>query len=386
MPQFLDQNLCDDFRKAINDSPIFYKDEKLKRFYDLFCAVMDRLDSSISYLNEHSKMPKSETEFVVFVMFGCMAIDTIKKIHRTLGLSYKYKNPDDLEKHRYFGTICKNSPLNLSDDECPTDDLFFEYFRSLVFAHPVDTDRAPFLKSKGEKHYSPWVIVNNMAFFAYGIKDGVGVRIYSNLYDDGYNIKDLYFSFSVLKDYIKSRYELIEQATGWVRSQIANSETLWKQRKVDRSLTPIETLRDVANVLKSRYVDCYDIDEAIICLTCESSVAENNVAAMSFRNAIIEIVPSICDAVDSLDNETWADLLDNVLYARPKKMHAGANYQLEKIFTDRSNWRLIQADEFSKEFSKNHVTINPYAMSDDEIKMLVRTACYLEMKAQGERS
>ena len=84
-----------------------------------------------------------------------------------------------------------SKPLNIEKHKCPTDDKFFEYLRSIMFAHPFETNRPKFFM-KHEIQYSPWVIANNPATKFRGIKDGVGVRIYSNKFDE---IKDLIFFF-----------------------------------------------------------------------------------------------------------------------------------------------------------------------------------------------
>jgi hypothetical protein len=221
-----------------------------------------------------------------------------------------------------------------------------------------------------------------------GFEDGVGVRIYSNMYErDSIN---LCFSFSVLKEYIKSRYVLIEQATDWAKRKIAETQFEWKKRKVCRALQPIEVLEDIANILESRYEECYYIATAITDLKCETTVGENDAAVTTYRGAIVSTLPELCDAIDAADNDLFSETLTRIIYAKPQAMHSRTHYQLEKIFTYLADcqsegniqWGRMRAEDFANEFAKKYVVIKPYEMSFDEIKLLVRTACYLESQAQ----
>ncbi|MFT9057616.1 MAG: hypothetical protein ABF449_13610, partial [Ethanoligenens sp.] len=161
MNEFLDTSLCKEFRKAINESPIWSHEECYKEHYNLFCAVMDRIDSCTDYLNRHSDTPGTETDFLVFLMFGCMVLDAVKQVLGQLGLPYEFIAQDKASSYQYFKEYCTDYPLELKDELCPTDDKFFEYFRSITFAHPFETNRPKFFQ-KGEIQYSPWVIARSV--------------------------------------------------------------------------------------------------------------------------------------------------------------------------------------------------------------------------------
>lgn len=126
----------------------------------------------LNNLNGHAETPKTEEDFLSFVMFSCMVLDAVKHVLKQLDI-------EKIDKIDYFQNICLSKPLNIEKHKCPTDDKFFEYLRSIMFAHPFETNRPKFFM-KHEIQYSPWVIANNPATKFRGIKDGVGVRIYSN--------------------------------------------------------------------------------------------------------------------------------------------------------------------------------------------------------------
>lgn len=375
MEVFLNPDVYREFRNAFNETPLFMYNEEYKTCFNLFCAVTDRLESCIEYLNGHAETPKTEEDFLSFVMFSCMVLDAVKHVLKQLDI-------EKIDKIDYFQNICLSKPLNIEKHKCPTDDKFFEYLRSIMFAHPFETNRPKFFM-KHEIQYSPWVIANNPATKFRGIKDGVGVRIYSNKFDE---IKDLIFSFDVLKKYIKSQYLLLDLATEKVKEIVSLKEIEWKKHKINRSLDYLDILKEIKDILKLRHEEYYDVETVIRYMGCKNTLKENLTSVERFKQGIIEIIPDLCDAIDSLNYEMAIEKLDYILHQRPWKMHSMANYQLGKIYCDlnetqivsKREWALEQVELFSKEFAKKWVTIIPQEMSFDEIKLLVTVSCYLE--------
>lgn len=375
MEVFLNPDVYREFRNAFNETPLFMYNEEYKTCFNLFCAVTDRLESCIEYLNGHAETPKTEEDFLSFVMFSCMVLDAVKHVLKQLDI-------EKIDKIDYFQNICLSKPLNIEKHKCPTDDKFFEYLRSIMFAHPFETNRPKFFM-KHEIQYSPWVIANNPATKFRGIKDGVGVRIYSNKFDE---IKDLIFSFDVLKKYIKSQYLLLDLATEKVKEIVSLKEIEWKKHKINRSLDYLDILKEIKDILKLRHEEYYDVETVIRYMGCKNTLKENLTSVERFKQGIIEIIPDLCDAIDSLNYEMATEKLDYILHQRPWKMHSMANYQLGKIYCDlnetqivsKREWALEQVELFSKEFAKKWVTIIPQEMSFAEIKLLVTVSCYLE--------
>ncbi len=380
----LDPSLCDNFRNAINSSSIFAHDSKYLERYNLSCAVMDRLDTCIEKLNKYGNYPTSEEDFLVFMMFASMIVDAVKEVLDRLEI-HKKKEPiyHSDEDYRYFREVYCKSPIYNPAADIPTDDKFFEYFRSLTFAHPTETNRHKF-RQKGEIQYSPWVIVNSVLMQIGEHKDTVGVRIYSSLKED---IVDLRVSFDTLKKYIRSRYERIDLATKWVYEQIESTKSEWRKTKINRNQSPLGILQEINQILKMRFAESDSINSMIRYLECELTDESNRDAVETYRSAIVESIPKVCDAVDDIDHELVEELCD-VFFKRPRTMHSMGSYQLEKIFVylgdespysfDDKQYALRQAEYFAEGFAKNWVSINVNTMSHTEIQLLARTACYLE--------
>lgn len=388
---YLDESLIWDLHNVIESSDIFMSEEPLKHKYNLFCAFKDRMFSAVKYLNKHSKPPKTEEEFINFLVYAAIVRDGIKKLYENL---YGEKPPFIGEK-KYFLNVRTYSAKYFSEETQPTDDDFFEYLRAMAFAHPYETSRDRYqskrlFMQKDEKHICPWVIIGR-SLFLQGIKNPVGIRIYSNKFED--SLQDILFSFDDVRAYIKSRFECLKEITKWAREELAEHIEEWKKKKIDRNQEPAAILTEIKSVLTDRFQDASSIEDLLVYLTCPISVDENRENVYKFRQAIVGIIPGICDSVDNLDCESMEQEIGELL-AYPREMHQMAHYQLEKIFSylrDRSEtidpysneaWGLKQAQDFANGFAKKWVKIDVDSMQYDEIKLLVNTACYLERKEQ----
>ncbi len=373
MNEFLNSKLVQDLRDVINKTDIFIKDPIEKEKFNLICAIMDRFDSSINFLNENQTFPKSENDFINFLVHVSIIRDGINKVFEVLGLKIKNDN-------KIFEQYYKRDLPNINKEI--NDDRFYEYFRSLAFAHPFVTNRSiPNVIDKTEIQYSPYVLTN-LGYF-WKDKNSIGVEVYSNKR----NSFSISFPFEKLKEYVKWKYEMILDIISEFENIINKKEKVWKQHKVKRNLPDIEILEDIKIILEERCMDSEGIDELIKYLNCECTLDENYESVKKFKNAIKKIIPDICNALDNYEHDEIYNIIRDILYPKPKA-HQMLHYQLEKIYCylnedyGDAEWGLIQAEAFANEFAKKWVTINPRSMSFDEIKLLTSVACYLEYKEQ----
>lgn len=391
---YLNEKLCEDLRNVIKSSPIFAEDEKYQHLYNLICATMDRVDTCVKYLNAHSNYPSTEEDFICFVMFSCMIVDGVKHLLENVT---KQKSCY-IDEKKYFKKYCVEKPMNCTEDECPTDDKFFEYFRALAFAHPFETSRNKIFREKFGKQVSPWVSVNNHILpDLYHFPEPIGVKTYTEKKDEyGSDTQYIMFSFADFKKYIVSRYEEIVRVTEWAKLATEATFNLWKETKINREQEPIDILKDIKHICEGRYIETYSIQEIIDYMECPLSDDKNKEAVGKYRKYIIGKIDELCDAVDNLDYEKQSEIEISMISFYLNNMHQMYHYQLEKIFDylqERSaeiesgsneEWGLIQTDEFYKTFANKWVTINTMSMSYKEIHLLVMTACYLEYRKQNE--
>lgn len=365
------RELCVSLREVINRTNIFYKDKVQSEKFNFICAFMDRFDFAVSYLNKNKSKPRSEIDFMTYIMQASIVVDGIKHCYDLL-------NMEENKPNNFFSKYC----LRDLGAECKDDDAFFRYFRSISIAHPLNTTWSIPNRLTDEIQYSPYCLLSLYSFK--DDKNPIGVYIYSNRRETF----SITFPFEILQQYLVYKYNLLNEIIISFNSIIDNMEREWKKRKVNRNQNEIKILNDVVEILNERYLEHYAIDTLIDCLSCELTVKENEKNVEKFRNKIKEIIPTICDYVDEYRSDDLYELCYSILDMRPKA-HQMMHYQLEKIFCYLNDdgygdvdWGLIQADAFSKEFAKKWVLIKPYDMSFKEIKLLVYVACYLEYQEQ----
>lgn len=376
------ENLCGKLRDVVNSTNIFYEDAVERKIYNPICAMMDRLDESMGYVSTHAELPKDKNELLLALNHVSIVAGAIKELFIKLGLNY-----NDIEKGlpRYFSDICISEPFYLATEQIPSDDAVFEYIRAISFAHPLRTDRCHLVKQIKGDHCSPFLLLGD---FICG-KGCFGICVYSNLSNDTFHIK---VPYQALMSYVYERFNLISYIISVLEQKIENKEKIWRERKVKRDATPIEILEDILSIQEERYIQTYEVRRLLSILTCPYSTPKNQKSLEQVHEAIFNIIPSLCDAIDDMDGELFYNIADTIVGARPKKPYEMFFYHMEKIFSYLSpnaypsdqSWGLRQADEFSKEFAQKWVDIDVNTMDYEEIKALVTVSCYLEAQKQNQ--
>lgn len=380
MNDILDGKLVYDLRDVINKTNIFVADENEKEKFNLICAVMDRFDNSVMYFNSHQSIPSSEDEIVMFFQHCCIIRDGIKVVSNILNIK---NEPTDI-----FQSYCQEAPFLIPKDDYKGDDKFFDYLRSLFFAHPFITDRAIPNPIKGEVQYSPYILNNRGGIFP-DLKNSVGVMVYSNKRE----MFHICIKFDDLKEYIKLKFEKINDIINAFQDIINNKEKEWANRKVNRNKDNGAILLDVIDILNERYLEDSDIKELYDYLTCDISDETNTEIVNKYRELIVKVIPAICDCIDNMDYDELYQITNPVLNPHIREVYPMMHYQLEKIYCYLNDngygniyWGLTQADLFSKEFAKDWVNINTVGMSLTEIKLLVTIACYYQAEKEVNKS
>lgn len=380
---YLNSKIKDDFRNIVNSSNLFYHHEEQKRRWNLMCVLMDRIDNAVDYLNKHSEHPQSEEELIFIIVYACILKDGVYKFYENI---YGKKPPTILNKKWFVCAKVHERPF-FSKETCPTDDVFFEYLRSLAFAHPFNTSRNASNKrsfmQKGEVHMSPWVFYNSI----FSSEKVIGLRIYTNS-DEEHDIIDLFIPYSNFKNYVKERYELMKDFISWGTDVIGNQNKEWKKTKVNRKASPVDIIKEIQAILQSRFCEEYSLEDALNILEYDSSNETNKNALSRIKTRLLNKIDTICDAIDELDNEKLEDEL-SFLWDRPRKLHSHAHYELEKTFDylddekglclpgSNEEWGLIQAKAFYDAYANKYVFIDFEKMQYKEIKLLIRASCIL---------
>lgn len=169
--QYLDKNIIANFRNMLNSSPIFYTEEEYKNNWNFICAMMDRVDSAVNYINSFNISHfETEESLINFLTYCCILKDSIIGLFFSIKSLNEFYKTNIKEQSKYFKDDF-NKFMNLynsnSTEKTCSDDKFFDFIRSISFAHPLDTSRAKFIKPH-DKLFSPFVLVNN--FFMIRLK------------------------------------------------------------------------------------------------------------------------------------------------------------------------------------------------------------------------
>ena len=386
---FLDVSVIRQLRNTVQENSFLNKENVYRPYINLIYAIMDRIDSCVNYLNSHVRFPKSETDFLFFFMLGCIINDAVPQFFKTL------KNvPAEMTSdvplsgglRVFFKETCERNNLkNVRGSEIgeiPTDDEFFQHIRSLIFAHPFETSRSKVIPEK-KKLFSPFVMISNLDFLDKSHKNDVAIRVYS---DDIKQERFIFISFAAIKAFIKYKYEQISMITEWINKQKTIIHNHWKKRKVNRNLSPAEILLDVRAVCKERHFDYLGaVEDLYSFLTCPvTNIKRNKKSVDVYRNAIIETIPLICDAVDSIDEERVYSLFEKVIFPRDLKItFPSFDYFVSKILCADDYMFDVGAKVFASETeSWGWVRFNFEKMDVDEVRLLASASCYLQKQKE----
>ncbi|MED1105015.1 hypothetical protein [Bacillus paramycoides] len=199
----LDINVLEALRNKVNEQrniTITTKDSK-HRAWDKICAIMDRLDDTVDYLNElklnTGKYQRSAFDFFEFINNAAVVVDCIQELAKIFHV------PDEEIKD---STAIFDE---LGKDGKGTDKKYFEYLRSLCSVHPVGTDR--------HKRYqdstfecSPFVTWNNRGM---GFHNGSELSAIVYTSKDGDFPKTVHIYISQIFEYVESRLGFVEKIT-----------------------------------------------------------------------------------------------------------------------------------------------------------------------------
>ena len=376
----LDGTLVYKLREVINKTNIFVQDPIEIEKFNLICAVMDRFDDSIKYLNQHQNVPQNENDIIIYLYHCCIIKDGINEVCKMLKINVK--------QTKFLLKYAISSSINQLASDYKGDDKFFEYLRSLFFAHPFITNRSIPNPIKNEIQYSPYILKRSFPLFD-GMKNAINVKVYSNRRNTFY----ISIQFNDLQKYINEKFLLINDIINAFQKIIDNKNIEWKKRKVNRKLPDKLILLDIIDICNERYIESSDIEEIYDYLTCKITNQSNKKIVEQYRNELKEIIPIICDCIDEMDYEKLVYTISEKTESPLNEKYPMMNYQLEKIYTylnydgyGDTYWGLKMAEAFSKEFAKNWVEIEPYNMDYNEIKLLVTIACYYESKKDGDQN
>ena len=187
-----EQNIS--FNKKFED-----KNNKTHRAWDKICAIMDRLDDTVDYLNQlelnTGKYRRSAFDFFDFMNNAAVVMDCISSLEEIFNV------PDEENKTStyIFNSAGKNGN--------GTDKKYFEYLRSLCSVHPIETSRHKNTYQQNDFECSPYVIWNSENLWTNNDSD-LHVVVYTS--KEEYSTRRVNICIDEIFTYINKRVNFIE--------------------------------------------------------------------------------------------------------------------------------------------------------------------------------
>lgn len=122
-------------------------------------------------------------------------------------------------------------------------------------------------------------------------------------------------------------------------------------------------------------------------MLCPISNPENNKSVLLYREAISKAIPAICDGVEKL--EKICNISAYKQLTEDPKMTPEESYQLIQVYSyiegegrESMGYELSHTIEFAQGFARKWVKMDPQKTPIQELRLLARTACYLELQEQ----
>ena len=357
---------------------------------DKICAIMDRLDDTVSFLNglelNTGKYKRSAFDFYDFMNNASVVLDCIKELMKI------FKVPDD--------TIKKSTGIfnQLGSDGKGTDEKYFEYLRSLCSVHPVETSRHIRYQAN-DFECSPYVVWNDRTIWSNDDCD-----IYAVVYTskDGDNNKRVQMYIPQIFDFVKTRLDFIAEIINAIdryQKQVISDFMNRPIKKEEEFNNYIDYLRNLNKEQKDRYgIEISDsFDYTIRLFQLNLSNPHNQRKMNLYLNALKYAIEFEHNSMQNMsyigfeNNGLFYTEIDSEtsLYIKLNSPNSDSNeiiryaYNLEKIGylsydagSNNKKWAYEKLDEASI-FLGKYVVFRG-AKSDYENYALVQLALYLE--------
>ena len=388
----LDTEILRKLRNKINEQKnISYNKMYGKyRAWDKICAIMNRLDDTVEYLNtielNTGKYKRSAFDFFDFMNNASVVIDCVKELSKIFEVSdSEIKNSTNI-----FNKV--------GSDGNGTDEKYFEYLRSLCSVHPVETSRHKRYQDN-DFECSPYVLWNN-SLRLFNDDCDIYAVVYTSKDNESFKRVGIYIE-QVFK-YVEIRVNFIEKIIDYIDTYQKDMILKLKKQHIKNDTefnSYIEYLTNLDEEAKDRYGDdhWYSFEYVIKLLQLKLSDSENENKMKLYINALKYAIKFEHNALQNMSNIGYENSglkyskenIETSLYIELYSPSSGSTeerrygYNIEKIQylsydsgDSNKDWAYVQLNE-AREFFEKYVSFRN-AKSDFEYYALVNLALYLE--------
>ena len=277
----LDTEILRKLRNKINEQKnISYNKMYGKyRAWDKICAIMNRLDDTVEYLNtielNTGKYKRSAFDFFDFMNNASVVIDCVKELSKIFEVSdSEIKNSTNI-----FNKV--------GSDGNGTDEKYFEYLRSLCSVHPVETSRHKRYQDN-DFECSPYVLWNN-SLRLFNDDCDIYAVVYTSKDNESFKRVGIYIE-QVFK-YVEIRVNFIEKIIDYIDTYQKDMILKLKKQHIKNDTefnSYIEYLTNLDEEAKDRYGDdhWYSFEYVIKLLQLKLSDSENENKMKIYINAL----------------------------------------------------------------------------------------------------
>lgn len=360
------------------------------RAWDKICAIMNRLDDTVEYLNtielNTGKYKRSAFDFFDFMNNASVVIDCVKELSKIFEVSdSEIKNSTNI-----FNKV--------GSDGNGTDEKYFEYLRSLCSVHPVETSRHKRYQDN-DFECSPYVLWNN-SLRLFNDDCDIYAVVYTSKDNESFKRVGIYIE-QVFK-YVEIRVNFIEKIIDYIDTYQKDMILKLKKQHIKNDTefnSYIEYLTNLDEEAKDRYGDdhWYSFEYVIKLLQLKLSDSENENKMKLYINALKYAIKFEHNALQNMSNIGYENSglkyskenIETSLYIELYSPSSGSKeerrygYNIEKIQylsyasgDSDKDWAYVQLNE-AREFFEKYVSFKN-VKSDFEYYALVNLALYLE--------
>ena len=388
----LDTEILRKLRNKINEQKnISYNKMYGKyRAWDKICAIMNRLDDTVEYLNtielNTGKYKRSAFDFFDFMNNASVVIDCVKELSKIFEVSdSEIKNSTNI-----FNKV--------GSDGNGTDEKYFEYLRSLCSVHPVETSRHKRYQDN-DFECSPYVLWNN-SLRLFNDDCDIYAVVYTSKDNESFKRVGIYIE-QVFK-YVEIRVNFIEKIIDYIDTYQKDMILKLKKQHIKNDTefnSYIEYLTNLDEEAKDRYGDdhWYSFEYVIKLLKLKLSDSENEKKMELYINALKYAIKFEHNTLQNMNNIGYENSglkyteenIETSLYIELYSPSSGSKeerrygYNIEKIQylsydsgDSNKEWAYVQLNE-ARDFFEKYVSFRN-AKSDFEYYALVNLALYLE--------